>query len=63
MCDILFCVGGFFLAAYLRVWVTVLLVVAMEVGVCYAIRDNLTLNIVMLVYPSDTIRNWQQGGG
>ena len=43
-------------------WVTALLVVAMELGVCYAIRDNLTLDIAMLVYPSETIHNWQQGG-
>ena len=63
VCDMLFCVGGFFLAWRLPVWASVWLVVAMEVGVALAIRDNLTLNIVMLLHPFESIRQWQQGGG
>jgi uncharacterized protein DUF2585 len=63
MCDMLFCVGGFFLASRLPVWASVALVVAMEAGVALAIRDNLTLNIVMLLHPFEFIRNWQHGAG
>jgi hypothetical protein len=62
ICDMLFCVGGFFLAARLPVWASVGLVVAMEVGVALAIRDNLTLNIIMLLHPFEFIRKWQGGG-
>ena len=52
---------GFFLAARLPVPVTVALALALEIGVAWAIRDNLTLNVLMLLFPSETIRAWQAG--
>jgi hypothetical protein len=59
--DILFMVLGYFMAALLPVWLTVTLAVGLELFVGAMIRDNLTLNVLMLVWPLDAVLNWQQG--
>jgi hypothetical protein len=61
VCDVLFSVVGFVLARRLPVRVTIALALAMEIVVGYWIRDNLTLNIIMLVRPVEAIRRWQSG--
>jgi hypothetical protein len=57
--DILAMMLGFFAAARLPISVTIALTIAMEAFVGFMIRDNLTLNIIMLLYPLDAIREWQ----
>ena len=59
--DILAMTAGFLLAGRLPVAATIALTLAMEIGVAYVIRDNLLLNIIMLLYPLDVVRRWQAG--
>jgi len=60
-CDLLAAMSGFWLAArYSWKWVLPLVVV-IELLSLYFIRDNLTLNVLMLVHPSDAIKQWQAG--
>lgn len=60
--DVLSCVLGFWLARQLGWWKSIALFVIVEVGMLFWIRDNLTLNVIMLLHPIDAIRRWQLGG-
>lgn len=60
--DVLATAVGCFLAATLPVWTVALGVVLVEAVLAVWIRDNLTLNIVMLLRPVEAIRRWQGGG-
>ena len=57
--DSLMALLGFVLAYRLPVIASIALTLAMEIAVAFWIRDNLTLNIVMLLHPFDAIREWQ----
>ena len=59
--DTLFMVVGFFLARWWPVWLTIAVAVALELFVGYMIRDNLTLNVLMLLWPAQFILDWQAG--
>ena len=59
--DILAMWLGFFLAARLPVWATVAMVLVFEIGVAWVIRDNLTLNVLMLLWPLESVKAWQGG--
>lgn len=57
--DIVMMAIGFLLASRLRVWQSVLFIVIVELVLLALLRDNLTLNILMLLYPLDAVRDWQ----
>jgi len=61
MGDILACMTGFVLASRLPKRVIILGAVGLELLLVVWTRDNLALNLVMLIHPSRTIRVWQLG--
>lgn len=60
--DILMMCLGFLAARKLPVWGSIILVLVLEIVPLLVIRDNLTLNVWMLLAPSDALRAWQAGG-
>src|SRR3546814_14248672 len=59
--DIGFMMLGFFIARRLPVMATIAIAIMMELFTLAMIRDHLTLNVLMLVWPVDAIRLWQAG--
>lgn len=57
--DTLMMTLGFWLAARMPVRLTVGLALFAELLTLYLIRDNLTLNIIMLIHPVEVIKSWQ----
>ena len=57
--DTIFMVLGFFFAMRVPVWLTILVAIVFEIFTGWLIRDNLTLNVLMLVTPIDAIKEWQ----
>jgi len=60
--DITMMAIGFLVARKLPAWAAIGLVLVLELIPLIVIRDNLTLNIWMLLWPSEGIANWQNGG-
>ena len=60
--DILLCGLGFVLARRLGFRRTLALFVVTEVALAVWIRDNLSLNVLMLIYPIEAVKEWQAAG-
>lgn len=60
--DILMMSTGFLFTSKVRPWATLAVFVVMETGCALWVRDNLTLNIIMLLHPVEAIKAWQMGG-
>jgi hypothetical protein len=60
--DISAMILGFVIARRLPVWATIAVALGFELLALAVIRDNLSLNVLMLVAPSDAIRAWQAAG-
>ncbi|MCB4822853.1 DUF2585 family protein [Roseicella aerolata] len=60
--DMLAMLLGFWLAARLPAWASVLLGLGLELLALAVIRDNMALNVLMLLHPLEVVRAWQAGG-
>jgi hypothetical protein len=59
--DTLAMIAGFVWARIAPLWSSILFVAALELFLGYMIRDNFTLNVIQLIYLTDTISSWQSG--
>lgn len=57
--DMVAMIAGFFFAARVPLWLTVVIALGFEVLTAIIIRDNLTLNVLMLVWPIEAVKTWQ----
>jgi hypothetical protein len=57
--DVLSTIIGFYLASRVSWKAAVVVFVVLELWMLYAARDNLTLNVLMLFWPLESIKQWQ----
>ena len=57
--DILAMMVGFWIARKAPLWVSVALILFFEILTTWLIRDGLALNVLMLIWPLDAVRDWQ----
>jgi hypothetical protein len=62
LCDVLAAIGGFVVASRISWKVAILTFVVLELCALYLSRDNLTLNILMFLFPLDALKDWQMQG-
>lgn len=57
--DVVACAGGFLIAHRIGWWKSLLFFLVVEIVLLIWIRDGLLLNVLMLIYPLDAVKNWQ----
>lgn len=57
--DVASCATGFLIAQKLKLWFSLAIFLVTEIILLFWIHDSLLLNIVMLIYPMDSVKNWQ----
>ncbi len=62
LADIVSYAAGFLLARWLGLWKSVAAFVLVEITMVLAMRDNLSLNVLMLLWPIEAVKQWQTGG-
>jgi len=60
--DLLSMVVGWVIARYAPAWTSIVVLAVIELAMLAAYRDNLALNILMLLYPVERVKKWQLGG-
>jgi hypothetical protein len=61
LADVVSCGFGFWLAGRIGLWKSLIFFVVVELVMLFAIRDNLSLNVLMMLYPLESIKTWQSG--
>lgn len=57
--DIIACIIGFIIAYRLKFWLSFIIFMLIEIILIITIRDSLLINIIMLIYPVESIKQWQ----
>jgi len=62
VCDVGMIIIGFLIARFSKIWLSIAIIIIFEVGCLFWVRDNLTLNVLMLVHPVESVKVWQSEG-
>jgi len=57
--DVVCCAVGFMLAGWLRFWRSAAVFVVTEAVLILTIHDSLVINVIQLLFPTETVRHWQ----
>jgi hypothetical protein len=57
--DLLATAAGFYVASRVSWKAAVVIYIAFELGMLWVARDNLTLNVLMLFFPLEAVKQWQ----